>query len=96
MLSLEKDQGGDLIALYNPMKRGYASVRFGFFPQITSIRQKALSCTRGGSRLDVRKTDNVLEKAAHRDGGVTVPRGVQEARICGTEEHGLVDMVGMV
>jgi len=37
----------------------------------------------------------VLEQAAHRCGGVTVPGGVQEMWRYGTEGHGLVGMVVM-
>ncbi len=35
----------------------------------------------------------MLEQAAQGGGGVTIPRGVQEPRVCGTEGHGLVAMV---
>jgi len=36
-----------------------------------------------------------LEQSAQQDGGVTVPGGVEEMWIYGTEGHGLVGMVGV-
>ena len=35
----------------------------------------------------------MLEQAAQRSGGVTIPEGVQETCRCDTEGHGLADMV---
>ena len=61
----------------------------------------ALSYTRGCSGWYKKKlflervVEHSLEQAAQGGGGVTVPVCVQEPCRCGTEEHGLVSMVGM-
>ena len=42
----------------------------------------------------LRKSGEVLEQTVQRGGGVTVPGGVQEPWMCGTEEHRFVGNIG--
>ena len=49
----------------------------------------ALSCTREGSScISSAKNSQILERAAHRGGGITIPGGVQGKGRCGTEGRG--------
>lgn len=72
----------------------YRHFSVSFFVQVTATGQEVVASSCTGEvqvgyeeKFLLRKRCEALEQAAQEGGAVTIPEGIQEKGVCGTEEH---------